>query len=88
MKLPKPLDLAEPHQRTQITSPDFFRSLANVNRVSLYAILQFLPCTASMSPGQASQANQLDYLAVSRPEYSPPTNSPAYAHGPADSDHL
>jgi hypothetical protein len=40
---------------------------ANVDRVSHYAIFQFLPCTASMSPGQASQANQLDYLTVSSP---------------------
>ena len=68
-------------------SSDFFRSLANVDRVSLCAIFQFFPCTASMSPGQASRANQLDYLTMVRPEPSPPMNSPACARGPADSDH-
>jgi hypothetical protein len=40
-----------------------------------------------MSPGQASRANQVDYLAVVRSEPSPPMNSPACARGPADSDH-
>jgi hypothetical protein len=68
--------------------PDFFRSPANVDRVNLCAIFQFLACIASVSLGQASQANQLNCLAVSRPEYSPPTNSPACARGLADSNHL
>jgi hypothetical protein len=66
---------------------DFFRSPANVDRVSLYAISQFFPCTTSMSPGQTSRANQLDYLVVIRPEPSPSTNSPAYTRGPADCGH-
>jgi hypothetical protein len=69
-------------------SPDFFRSPANVDRVSHCAIFQFLPYTASASLGKACRANQLIYLAVSRPEHSPPTNSPACARGPADSGHL
>jgi hypothetical protein len=68
-------------------SPDFFRSPTNVDRVSLCAILKFLPYTASMSPGRASRANQLNYRAVSRPEHSPLTSSPAYTRGPAYSDH-
>jgi hypothetical protein len=69
-------------------SLNFFRSPANVNRVSLCAIFQFLLCTASMSPNRASRANHLDYLAVSRPNFLPPTSFPACARGPANSGHL
>jgi hypothetical protein len=88
VKLPKPSDPAEPHRRTRIASPDFFRSPANVDWVSPCAILQFLLCTASASIGQASRANQLSHLAVSRPEHSSSMNSPACARGPAESNHL
>jgi hypothetical protein len=59
-----------------------------MDQVSLCAIFQFLTCTASESPSKASRANQLNYLVVSRLKYSPPTNSPACARGPADSEHL
>jgi hypothetical protein len=68
-------------------SPDFFRSPANVDRVSLCSILKFLSYTASTSPGRASRANQLDYPTVGRPKYSLSTSSPACARGPAYSDH-
>jgi hypothetical protein len=59
-----------------------------VDWVSPCAIFQFLTCTASASLGQASRANQLNCLAVSRPEDSSPTNFPACARGPANSGHL
>jgi hypothetical protein len=62
-------------------SPNSFRSPANVDRVSLCAILKFLPQTVSTSPGRASRANQLDYRAVSRPDSSPSTSSPACTRG-------
>jgi hypothetical protein len=68
-------------------SSDCFCSPTNVDRVSLCAILKFLPQTVSTSPGRASRANPLDYRAVSRPDSSPPTSSPACARRPAYSDH-
>jgi hypothetical protein len=68
--------------------PDFFRSPANVDRVSHGTISQFLAYTASASLGKAPQASQLNYPTLRRPEHSPPTNFPACARGPADSSHL
>jgi hypothetical protein len=65
-------------------SPD---SPVNVVRVSLCAILKFLPQTVSTPPSRASRANQLDYRAVSRPKSSPPMSSSACACGSTYSDH-
>jgi hypothetical protein len=58
----------------------------NVDRESLCAIFQFLTCTASghlVKPPEPT-----DELTVSRPEHSPPMNSPACARGTDDSDHI
>jgi hypothetical protein len=66
-----PSEPAEPHRRTRITQPNFFRSSTNVNRVSLYAILKFLPCTASVTwssltsqPIGLSRRVQAEFLAA------------------------
>jgi hypothetical protein len=68
-------------------SPDFTRPLANVDRAPRWVILQFLARVDSLAPCEAPCALGLTYIAVDRPEHSPPTSSPAYARGPADSGH-
>jgi hypothetical protein len=68
-------------------SPDFGRPPPHVDRVSRWTILQFLVPTTSLPSRKASRLTGLSYLAVSRPDSSPPTSFPACARGPADSDH-
>jgi hypothetical protein len=73
----------EPNPR----SPDFDRPPANVDRAPRWVILQFLARVDSLASREAPRALGLTYIAVDRPEHSPPTSSPTCARGPADSDH-
>jgi hypothetical protein len=88
MKLPSPQTQCNLIGNPESPSPDFSRSSENVDQVSHCTIYQFLVYTTYASLGKAPRANQLNYLVVSRPEQSPPPNSPTCARGPADSGHL
>jgi hypothetical protein len=68
-------------------SPDFTRLPASVDRAPRWVILRFLARVDSLAPREAPHALGLTYVAVDRPEHPPPTSSPAYARGPADSGH-
>jgi hypothetical protein len=68
-------------------SPDFTRPPVNVDRAPRLVIFQFLARVDSLTPCEAPHALGLTGIAVVRLEHSPPTSSPACAHGPADSDH-
>jgi hypothetical protein len=60
---------------------------ANVDRAPRWVILWFLARVDSLAPREAPRALGLTYIAVDRPEHSPPTSSPACTRGPDDSDH-
>jgi hypothetical protein len=68
-------------------SLDFARPPMNVDRAPRWVVLQFLAWVDSSTPHEASRALGLTYVAVVRPEHSPPTSSPACARGPVDSGH-
>jgi hypothetical protein len=70
---------------TDSGSPDFTRSPASVDWAPRWTFLQFLARVDSLAPREASRALGLNYIAVDRPEHTPPTSLPACAHGPADS---
>jgi hypothetical protein len=72
---------------TKSRSPDFNRPPVNVDRAPRWVILRFLAWVDSLVPCEAPCALGLTYIAVDRPEHSPPTSSPACARGPADSGH-
>jgi hypothetical protein len=69
------------------SSPDFGRPPAREDREIRWAVLQFLAHTPSLIPSKALWPIRLVNCALDRPDSSPPMSSPAYAHGPADSDH-
>jgi hypothetical protein len=68
-------------------SLDFTRLLASVDQAPQWVIPRFLARVDSLAPCEASCALGLTCIAVDRPEHTPPTSSPAYARGPADSGH-
>jgi hypothetical protein len=68
-------------------SPDFTRLPANVDRAPRWVILRFLARVDSLAPREAPRALGLTYIAVDRPEHTPPTSSPACARGSTDFDH-
>jgi hypothetical protein len=68
-------------------SPNFTRPPANVDRAPRWVILRFLAWVDSLAPREAPRALGLTYIAVDRPERTPPTSSPACARGPTDSGH-
>jgi hypothetical protein len=68
-------------------SPDFTRPPTNVDRAPQWVILRFLARVDSLAPHEAPRALGLTYVAVDRPEHTPPTSSPASARGSADSGH-
>jgi hypothetical protein len=72
---------------TESRSPDFTRPPANVDRAPRLVILRLVAREDSLAPREAPRALGLTYIAVDRPEHSPPTSSPACARGPADSGH-
>jgi hypothetical protein len=69
-------------------SPDFCRPPPLVDRATRWTILRFLAPTTSLTSREAPQLTRSCYVAVVRPESSPPTNSPARTRGPANSGHL
>jgi hypothetical protein len=71
--------------KAQSCSQEFGTPLAHVDRVSLCTIFRFTARIASTSPCEAPRAIGFTGSAVVRPEHSPPTSSPGYARGPADS---
>jgi hypothetical protein len=72
---------------TESRSPDFTRPPTNVDRAPRWVILQFLAWVDSLAPREAPRALGLTYIAVHRPEHTPPKSSPAYARGSNDSSH-
>jgi hypothetical protein len=68
-------------------SPDFTRPPVNIDRAPRWVILRFLARVDSLAPREAPRALGLTYIAVDKPEHTPPTSSPACARGPADSGH-
>jgi hypothetical protein len=68
-------------------SPDFNRPPTNVDRAPQWVIFRFLARVDSLAPREASHTLGLNCIAMDRLEHSPPTSSPACAHGPADSGH-
>jgi hypothetical protein len=68
-------------------SPDFTRPPASGDRAPLWVFIWFLARVDSLAPREAPRALGLNYIAVDRPEHTPPTSSPACARGPADFGH-
>jgi hypothetical protein len=68
-------------------SPDFTRPLASVDRAPRWVFLRFLARVDPLAPREAPRALGLNYIAVDRPEHTPPMSSPACARGPANSGH-
>jgi hypothetical protein len=68
-------------------SPDFTRLPANVDWAPRWVILRFLTWADSLAPREAPCALGLTYIAMDRPEHTPPTSSPAYARGLTDFGH-
>jgi hypothetical protein len=68
------------------SSPDFGRPRPRVDRAIRWAILKFLARIPSLISGKDLWPVQSDYGAVSRPDSSPSTSSPACARGPTYSD--
>jgi hypothetical protein len=68
-------------------SPHFTRPPTNVDWAPRWVILRFLARVDSLAPREAPRALGLTFIAVDRPEHTPPTSSPACARGPADSGH-
>jgi hypothetical protein len=70
------------------TSPDFGLSPPRVDRANRWVSDQFPAPISSLASREPLWPTQLIYLAVTRPDSSPPTSIPACARGPTDFGHL